>query len=264
MTTMTTDIAGTAEGRRAVIHRMILPDHLCPSGLKALDLLRQHGFEVEDHPLRTREATEAFKAAEGVKTTPQVWIDGVRIGGYDALRAHLGRPLADPKALTYRPVIALFGIAAAIALAASWQVTGELLTLRALQWFGGVATALLALQKLRDVEGFTNGFLTYDLLARARVRYAYAYPWLEGGVGVLMIAGALPWLTVPVALVIGGIGAVSVFKAVYVDRRELKCACMGANSNVPLGFVSLSENLIMVAMGVWMATGAMGGMPMGL
>jgi hypothetical protein len=48
------------------------------------------------------------------------------------------------------------------------------------------------------------------------------------------------------------VGAVSVFKAVYIDRREIKCACVGGNSNVPLGFVSLTENLFMVAMGIWM------------
>ena len=47
----------------------------------------------------------------------------------------------------------------------------------------------------------------------------------------------------------GGIGAVSMFKAVYVDKRELKCACVGGSSNVPLGFVSLTENLMIVAIG---------------
>jgi len=54
-----------------------------------------------------------------------------------------------------------------------------------------------------------------------------------------------------VALVIGTIGAVSVAKAVYIDRRELTCACVGGGSNVPLGFVSLIENLMMMAMGAW-------------
>jgi len=56
-----------------------------------------------------------------------------------------------------------------------------------------------------------------------------------------MIASALMWLAIPVALFIGGIGAVSVLKAVYIDKRELKCACVGGNSNVPLGFISLTE-----------------------
>ena len=56
----------------------------------------------------------------------------------------------------------------------------------------------------------------------------------------------------PVALFIGTIGAASVFKAVYIDKRELKCACVGGDSNVPLGFLSLTENVMMVAMAIWM------------
>ncbi len=82
--------------------------------------------------------------------------------------------------------------------------------------------------------------------------------------GVLMVAGVLMWLSIPLALLIGTIGAVSVFKAVYVDRRELKCACVGGNSNVPLGFVSLTENLAMIGMGLWMLLAAFGAVPMPL
>ena len=67
-----------------------------------------------------------------------------------------------------------------------------------------------------------------------------------------MVADRLTWLSVPIALFIGLEGAISVFKAVYVDRRELKCACVGGSSNVPLGFVSLTENIMMVAMALWM------------
>ncbi|WP_446718652.1 MULTISPECIES: hypothetical protein [unclassified Halomonas] len=66
-----------------------------------------------------------------------------------------------------------------------------------------------------------------------------------------MLAGALTWFAAPLALFVGTVGAVSVFKAVYIDKRELKCACVGGNSNVPLGFVSLTENLVMIAMGLW-------------
>ncbi len=82
--------------------------------------------------------------------------------------------------------------------------------------------------------------------------YSYVYPYAELVAGVLMVSGALVWLSVPIALFIGTIGAVSVFKAVYIDKRELKCACVGGASKVPLGFVSLTENLMMIAMAVWM------------
>ena len=88
------------------------------------------------------------------------------------------------------------------------------------------------------------------------MRYGYISPFAVAGAGLLMVAGALPWLSIPVALFIGGIGAVSVFKAVYIDRREIKCACAGGDNNVPLGFVSLTENLMMVTMAVWMLVSA--------
>ncbi len=157
-------------------------------------------------------------------------------------------------------MIAIFAMAAALAVAVAWGTMGgaaAVATPHTLQLFLGFATALLALQKLRDPEGFANGFLGYDLLAQRVPRYAFVYPWAEALVGLLMIAGALLWLMAPVALLIGGIGAVSVFKAVYLDRRELKCACVGGGSNVPLGFVSLTENLVMIGMAVWMLAAAM-------
>jgi len=116
---------------------------------------------------------------------------------------------------------------------------------------------ILALLKLQDVESFSTMFLNYDLLARRFVLYAYLYPFAELLAGVLMLAGRLHAVAIPVALFVGGVGTVSVAKAVY-DRRELRCACVGGNSNVPLGFVSLTENLMMVAMALWMLAAASG------
>jgi len=229
-----------------------MPEHVCPWGLKAKDLLQRSGFAVEDHHLKTRAETDAFKQRHGVATTPQVFIGGKRVGGYDDLRRHLGQSIPDPKAASYRPVIVLFSLTALAALAATYAVDGELLSARALQWFIAFSMVVLSLLKLQNVETFSTMFLNYDLLARRWVPYSYVYPYAEGLVGVLMIAGALKWISVPVALFIGTIGAVSVFKAVYIDKRELKCACVGGSSNVPLGFISLTENLMMIFMAVWM------------
>ena len=115
-----------------------------------------------------------------------------------------------------------------------------------------VAMCPLGVQKLQDMESFSTMFLNYDLPARRHVAYAYFYAFGETLAGVLMLAGALMWIASPLALFIGTVGAVSVIKAVYVDKRALKCACVGGNSKVPLGFVSLTENLIMIAMAIWM------------
>ena len=242
----------SAPAKRAVLYRMVMEKHLCPYGLKAKDLLQREGFAVEDHWLATRAETDAFKAEQGVKTTPQVFIGGSRIGGYDDLRRHLGKTVADPKALTYTPVLAVFAMAALMALAASWSAFGTVATMRAGEWFIAFSMCILAALKLQNIERFSTMFLGYDLLARRWVPYGYVYPFAEGLAGVLMIAGAALWLAVPVALFIGGVGAASVFKAVYLDKRELKCACVGGDSAVPLGFVSLTENVMMVAMALWM------------
>jgi glutaredoxin len=232
---------------------MVMPAHICPYGLKAKHLLESRGFAVDDRWLTTREETDAFKAEHGVKTTPQTFIDGARIGGYDDLRRHFGLKVADPDATSYVPVIALFAMTALMALATSFSVYGELFTLRAAEWFISFSMIVLALLKLQDVDKFATMFLNYDLLARRWVPYASLYPFAEGLAGVLMTAHALDWLSIPLALFIGGIGAVSVFKAVYIDKRDIKCACVGGSSKVPLGFVSLTENLMMIAMALWMA-----------
>ena len=240
------------DSRTAILYRMVMPEHTCPFGLKSKDLLEREGYRVEDRLLRTREETDGFKQEHGVKTTPQTFIDGQRVGGYDDLQVHFGKKDADDDGLSYQPIIALFSVAALTAIAFTWYAFGTLFTWQTLGWFVSISMILLGLQKLKDIESFSTMFLNYDLLAKRWVRYGYVYPFVETGAGILMTAMVATWLSAPAALIIGTIGAVSVFKAVYVDKRELKCACVGGDSNVPLGFVSLTENLGMVAMSLVM------------
>jgi glutaredoxin len=243
-----------ASRKKAQLYRMVMPDHLCPYGLKSKDLLERQGYAVEDHPLETRDETEAFMAKHDVDTTPQAFIEGERVGGYEDLRVHFGLdpPPEERSDVTYTPVIAIFAVAALLALGLSWHQYETILTLRAFEWFIALSMTLLAVQKLQDIESFSTMFLNYDLLARRWVPYGKIYPFGEALAGILMTAGALIWLAAPIALFIGTVGAISIFKAVYIDKRELKCACVGGNSSVPLGFVSLTESLMMIAMGIWM------------
>ena len=241
-----------ASAKKAVLHRMVMKDHICPWGLKSLHLLKSNGYEVEDRHLTTREAIDAFKARHGVATTPQTFINRERVGGYDDLKRYFGGRVHVPGETSYVPVIALFAMTALAALALSTSQFGTPFTIRAAEWFIAFSMAVLALMKLRDVDSFATMFLGYDLLAKRWLPYAYIYPFAEGLAGILMIAMVLNWLSIPLALFIGTVGAVSVFKAVYIDRRELKCACVGGDSNVPLGFISLTENVMMVAMALWM------------
>lgn len=238
--------------KTATLYRMVMTDHMCPYGLKSKDLLERQGFHVEDRHLTSRDEVDAFKAKNDVKTTPQTYLGEERIGGFDDLSAHLGKAAKSKDATTYKPVTALFAVALLMAIAVTWLTSGSAFTGRTVEWFISISMVLLGLQKLQDVERFATMFLNYDLLAQRWVRYGYVYPFVETGAGLLMMAGVLTWLSAPAALFVASIGAISVFKAVYIDKRELKCACVGGDSKVPLGFVSLTENLMMVGMAIWM------------
>ena len=233
--------------KKAILYRMVTKEHICPYGLRSKDLLEREGYSVEDNHLTSRSETDNFKQKHGVETTPQTFIEEKRIGGYDELRKYFGKGEAGQNGTTYAPVIAIFSVAALLSFAFQFFVSEAFISIRTLVLFIAFSMTLLAVQKLKDLYGFTNSFITYDLLAMRWLRYGYIYPFIEAYAGIGMVA-QLPAITVaPFSLFIGTVGAISVFKAVYVDKRELKCACVGGDSNVPLGFVSLSENIFMIA-----------------
>ena len=130
----------------AQVYRMKTAEHMCPFGLKTVDLLRRKGYAVDDHTLTSREEIDAFKEQENVDTTPQVYIDNQRIGGYEELREHLGMSVPNAKETTYRPVLAIFAIALLIGLAMSWTTQGTLLTARMPEFAVATAMVLLGLQ----------------------------------------------------------------------------------------------------------------------
>ncbi|MCZ8529920.1 glutaredoxin [Alteromonas sp. PRIM-21] len=238
--------------KHAILYRMVTPEHICPFGLKSKDLLERKGYKVDDHHLTNRSETDAFKEKHSVKTTPQTFIDNKRIGGYDDLRDYFNLKQESEFGSRYTPIIVIFSLAAlmvfALMLKGGLPAGLEPFILN----FIGVAMVILALQKLQDLVAFSNQFITYDLLAMKQVRYAYIYPFAEAFAGLGMLAGFPALLVSPVSIFIGAIGAVSVIKAVYIDKRELKCACVGGNSDLPLGFISLTENLAMLGAGLYM------------
>ncbi|WP_420453626.1 glutaredoxin family protein [Ilumatobacter sp.] len=231
---------------------MVMPDHVCPYGIKTLDLLERQGFDVTDVHLETDDETAAFRERWDVETTPQTFVDGELVGTLDDVREFVGKERKDGGGTSYRPVLSLFAITFLMAAGAAWIAEDRWISERTFEWFVAFTMCGLGYLKIRDVESFSTMFLNYDLLARRWVPYSYVYPYAETGAGILMIATVLTWISVPVALFIGSVGAASVVKAVWIDGRELRCACVGGSSDVPLGFVSFTENAAMIAMAIWM------------
>ena len=139
-----------------------------------------------------------------------------------------------------------------MSLAFSFLLFKTIIPLFTLEFFVAISMCVLALLKIRDLYSFSNNFITYDIIGMRVIKYSYIYPFLELIVGLGMIARVFIPAIAIISISIGLIGSISVIKAVYIEKRDLKCACVGGDSNVPLGFVSLSENLMMFFMGIWM------------
>jgi glutaredoxin 3 len=75
--------------RKIVLVRMKLPDHECPYGVRAKSMLEDAGLDFEDRLLTSRDEVDSFQEEQGVETTPQIFVDGERIGGSEELEAYL-------------------------------------------------------------------------------------------------------------------------------------------------------------------------------
>ena len=150
------------------------------------------------------------------------------------------QPVSSPKVqASYTPVIALFSSAGLMTLAMSLGMTG----------FMGISLVMLASLKLMDLEEFAKGFAKYDLVTRRFKSYGKVYPFLELAIALGFLSGIAPLATGLGSLGVGLSGGISVVKAVYLDKKELTCACIGGNSKAPLGVVSFTENAMMAVMG---------------
>lgn len=237
---------------KAILYRMVTPEHFCPWGIKAWDLLKRHGHEIEDNHLESMDTNKAFKAEHGVDETPQIYIDDKRIGGYDELREHLGLGPDPKEGDSYQPIIAIFAVTFAMALSVNGTFSETLNPVRLMELFIAFSMCVLGIMKLQNLQAYANGFIQYDLLARRYVPYATIYAFIETIGGIMMIAGLFTWVVAPVVLAATTLGAISIVKAVYIEKRDLNCACVGGGSRVPLGFLSLTENIMMMAMAIWM------------
>lgn len=229
------------------VYRMSTINHECPWGLRAIELLNRQGMSFEDIKLTSQEEINAFKLQHHVATTPQIFFGEKRIGGYTDLAKYLE---VEPEKtdFSYTPVIALFSTTALMSIATSTGMPG----------FMGFSLSLLASLKLMDLNGFVESFSKYDLVTQKIKPYGKVYPFAELITGLGYLSGAIPLATGISSLIIGVTGAISVFKAVYIDKIALNCACIGGNSKAPLGIVSFTENAIMALMGAFLITSSQG------
>ena len=141
---------------------------------------------------------------------------------------------------SFTPLIAVFGTSLLITIT----------LLKNFQTFMGISICLLTMLKLMDIEAFGKSYKKYDLISSRFDSWIYIYPFCELLIGISFLLSSPPSLIVFIALILGIFGMVSVFKAVYLDKLKLNCACIGGYAKTPLGIISFIENLLMSIMSV--------------
>jgi copper chaperone CopZ len=101
--------------------------------------------------------------------------------------------------------------------------------------------------KLLDLRGFADAYRSYDVVARAVPAWALAYPFVELALGVAYLVDFQPTVTNSTTLALMLVGAGGVLKAL-LDKRAIRCACLGTALNLPMTKVTLVEDVGMAAM----------------
>lgn len=101
--------------------------------------------------------------------------------------------------------------------------------------------------KFLDLKGFASSYSMYDLLAMKLPGYGYVYPFIELGLGISFLTGFNPVFTNWATVIIMGLSSIGVIQSV-LNKKKIRCACLGAVFNLPMSTVTIIEDLLMVAM----------------
>ena len=159
------------------------------------------------------------------------------------------------KVARYRPFLVLILIAILSASAHFWSMGGGLYMWT--QFFMGMVFCSFAMLKLFHIKGFVDGFRKYDLVASRFPAYGYCYPFIELLLGLAYFAFAFPMIVYLVTVVLMGVSAVGVVKALR-KGLDVRCACMGTILDVPLSTVTLTEDVVMGVMALIMLINILG------
>ena len=103
--------------------------------------------------------------------------------------------------------------------------------------------------KLLDVKAFAESFRMYDLLVTKVPVYGKIYPFIELTLGILCLIHFQEKYVYIADIIIMGFGALGVIQSV-VDKRKIRCACLGSVFNLPMSTVTIIENSLMVLIGI--------------
>ncbi len=168
------------------------------------------------------------------------------------------RPAAPPPVMdvpeanvtTYRPLILIVSFIAGVTLLAQFPFA----TFSGMLWMRDFMAGffiVFAFFKLLNLRGFADSYAMYDIVAARWHGWGYVYPFVELTLGLLYLTGLFPFWTNVATIIVLGISSIGVIQS-NLNKRKIKCACLGDVFNLPMSTVTIVEDVGMVAMAVAM------------
>ena len=123
----------------------------------------------------------------------------------------------------------------------NWNSTNAMLD------FMGLFYIIFSFFKILDVKGFSASFKMYDPLAKQAPIYGYIYPFIEVILGLMFLIRYEVTIALILTLIVLGITTICVTQTL-LNKRSIKCACLGTTLNLPMTEATFIENALMIIM----------------
>lgn len=117
--------------------------------------------------------------------------------------------------------------------------------------FMGLFYIVFSFFKMLDLNGFKMSFVMYDPIAKKVPLYGKIYPFIETVLGLLFLMRFEIDIALIMTLIILGVTTVGVSRAL-LDKKSIRCACLGTALKLPMTEATFIENAIMILMAVLM------------
>lgn len=152
--------------------------------------------------------------------------------------------------VTYKPILLIFGYITAISIIAATQ-NGQFKWMQGMNIFMAGFFLTFSFFKMLDVKGFAESYGMYDVVAKKIPVWGFIYPFVELALGIAYAIGFQPIFTNLVTLIVMSISIIGVLQSV-LNKRKIKCACLGAVFNLPMSTVTIIEDALMITMSIGM------------
>ena len=156
----------------------------------------------------------------------------------------------ESKLTTYKPLLLVAGFLILSTAAVEWS-SGMFLWETWMANFMAGFFIVFSFFKFLDIRGFASAYATYDIIAARSKAYGLAFPFIELGLGMAYIVYPDEVMTHTITAVVMFVSLIGVVRSV-LNKSEIKCACLGTGFNLPMSFVTIVEDSIMLGMALVM------------